>query len=387
MTTRRMRPEGSLISFFSNRVKKEGGINLAQGTPGFPPPAILLEALKELSTNNRFHQYAPGIGNYELIDLIQHHFSNIAPVQQDNLLILQGATEGIFLTFFYLTTILKPPFSALSFDPVYESYPILSRMFGVPFVYANLEKDLSIDFQRLENQIKEKNVKVIFIASPGNPLGKVWTRSEIEQIIELSRKYGFYILFDAVYKDIYFEEKPFNPLSLEDDHLFYIDSFSKTLSITGWRIGYIITPRNHMVKIRKMHDYTGLCAPSILQASIARYLEKSGYGKDYIEDVKIKCRQSARYMSQILNSEGFETSPIQGGYFLWAKLPPELPQNLTDAFDFAQELYESVRVGVVPGENFSPVKTRFIRINIAAEMSVIEDAAERIKQFFGDLRK
>lgn len=383
MITPRKRPEGSLISYFSNRVKKEGGINLAQGTPGFPPPPELLEALEQNAADRRFHQYAPGIGNYDLLEHIRLHFSNSVPVKQDNLLILQGATEGIFLTFFYLTTILERPYSVLSFDPVYESYPILARMFGIPFVYGQLDRDLSVDFQRLEKQIREQNVKVMFIASPGNPLGKVWPRREMEQIVDLSRKYGFYILFDAVYKNIYFDDVPFNPLVLNHNRLFYIDSFSKTLSITGWRIGYIITPEDHMVRIRDMHDYTGLCAPSILQVAIARYLEKTGYGKDYIETVKQKCRLSARFLTGVLEEEGFEVAAIQGGYFLWA----ELPRNLDDAFEFAQDLYDAVGVGVVPGENFSTVKTRFIRVNIAAEMNVVEDASARLKRFFGDLRQ
>jgi aspartate/methionine/tyrosine aminotransferase len=378
LTTPRKRPEGSLISYFSNRVKKEGGINLAQGTPGFPPPAPLLQLLEQNAQDPRFHQYAPGTGNFDLLELIRQNLAATAPVDLDNLLIVQGATEGIFLTFFYLTTILERPYSVLSFDPVYESYPILADMFRVPFVYGDLEPGQSVDFQRLEQQVKEHNVKIVFIASPGNPLGKVWNRREMEQMVELSRKYKFYILFDAVYKDIYFGDEPFNPLVLNDSRLFYIDSFSKTLSITGWRIGYIVTPKDHMVKIRDMHDYTGLCAPSILQVAIARYLEQSGYGKDYIETVKRKCEASCRYLTGVLERERFDVAAIEGGYFLWAKLP----QPLNDALQFAEDLYDSVKIGVVPGENFSRTKTQFIRVNIAAEMPVIRDAAGRLQRFF-----
>ncbi|MDQ1350786.1 MAG: Aminotransferase, partial [Acidobacteriota bacterium] len=245
------RPEGSLISYFSNRVKKEGGINLAQGTPGFPPPSQLLAILKKIAGDRRLHQYAPGIGNYDLLELIRQKYS-IAdsppsppiPLSLDNLLVVQGATEGIFLTFFYLTTILERPYSALSFDPVYESYPLLAEMFQVPFEYMDYTEnagELSVDFLQLEKTIREKKVKIVFIASPGNPLGKIWNRDELTQLVSLSRAYDFYILFDAVYKDIYFAEPPFNPLTLNDEKLFYIDSFSKTFSITGWRVGYIIT--------------------------------------------------------------------------------------------------------------------------------------------------
>ena len=375
------RPDGSLISYFSNRVKKEGGINLAQGTPGFPPPGELLQLLKTNAENKRLHQYAPGIGNFELLELIRQRFSStVTPIEADNLLIVQGATEGIFLTFFYLTTFLKPPFAALSFDPVYESYPQLANMFRIPFEYFDFEENLEVDFDKLEKTIKEKNVKIVFIASPGNPLGKTWTRNEMSQMIALSRRYGFYILFDAVYKDIYFNEAPFNPLAFNDEKLFYIDSFSKMLSITGWRIGYIITGKGHMKKIRARHDYVGLCAPSILQEVIAKYLSAHEYGKNYIETVRSKCKLSFAYMKKELELLDFKVADSHGGYFLWARLP-EKRKIWKDAFEFALSLYQEKRVGVVPGENFSNTKTDYVRMNIGTELPIIKDAAARLKSF------
>ncbi len=372
------RPDSSLISYFSNRVKKEGGINLAQGTPGFPPPSQLLTLLKTNAENKNLHQYAPGIGNFDLLEQIRKKYAVVFPIHMDNLLIVQGATEGIFLTFFYLTTFLERPYSALSFDPVYESYPILAKIFNVPFEYVDFAENLVVDFDKLGTVIKEKRVKIVFIASPGNPLGKVWNKDEISHMISLSRKYHFYILFDAVYKDIYFKKKPFNPLFFNYEKLFYIDSFSKTLSITGWRIGYIITAVEHMRKIRGLHDYTGLCAPSILQAAIAQYLSATNFGEDYTASVKRKCKLSYDYMKEVMDRLGFIVETINGGYFLWAKLPPEQP----DAFKFAFDLYNRVKIGVVPGENFSKTKTDYIRVNIATELSVIKDAASRLKEFF-----
>lgn len=380
------RPDGSLISFFSNRVKKEGGINLAQGTPGFPPPQALLNLLASGAADKSLHQYAPGNGNFQLLELIRDHYNDlykdhytpVSPLNTDNLLVVQGATEGIFLTFFYLTTILEKPFSALSFDPVYESYPQLARMFGVPFHYEDFQPDFSIDFERLERVIEEKNVKVLFIASPGNPMGRVWTKEEMEKVVELSRRYGFYIIFDAVYKELYFDQPPFNPLSLQYEKLFYIDSFSKTLSITGWRIGYIITSRDHMKKIRAIHDYTGLCAPSVLQTAIARYLADTGFGKEYIQTIRGKCRDSFQFIKPVMAETGFSVSPVQGGYFLWAQLPEGYP----DAFEFAVDLYEKTGVAVVPGENFSLTKTNYIRMNIGTELSIIKEAAQRMRGFF-----
>ncbi len=371
------KPEGSLISYFSNLVKKEGGINLAQGTPGFFPPPLLLQTLEAAAQNPSLHQYAPGSGNFQLLDLIRLAYTPVAPIEPDNILIVQGATEGIFLSFFYLTTLLARPFAALSFDPVYESYPVLANMFGIPFFYGHLGQNLSVDFWELEKTIEEQNVKVVFIASPGNPLGKVWTREELEKLLALSKQYEFYILFDAVYNEIYFNQPPFNPLSFQDERLFYINSFSKTLGITGWRIGYLITHRDHMKHIREKHDYTGLCAPSVLQSTIASYLANSEFGKDYSQTIRLKCQQSYNYMKGILTPLGFNVVSSEGGYFLWA----QLPASIEDAFSFALDLYERKRVAVVPGENFSPWHTNYIRMNIAVDMPIIEETAQRIINF------
>ncbi len=376
------KPEGSLISYFSDRVKAEGGINLAQGTPGFAPPGELLRILELEAIKQKAHQYAPGIGNFELLEQIRLHFKTRCALEKDNLLIVQGATEGIFLTFFYLTTILQHPYSALSFDPVYESYPRLAGMFGVPFVFTDFDRRQGVDFSKLETIIKEKNVKIVFIASPGNPLGKAWNYDEMQEMVRLSREYGFYILFDAVYKDLYFDSEPFNPLCLQEPKLFYIDSFSKMLSITGWRIGYIIAERGHMGKIRAMHDYTGLCAPSLLQTAIARYLADNDYGQTYIPGIRNRCKQSFFFMKSELEKVGFTVMKSDGGYFLWAALPGEWD----DAFQFSLSLFDKLKLAVVPGENFSLSKKNFIRINIAVELTLLQEAASRLKEFFAAAR-
>ncbi|MCK5055671.1 MAG: pyridoxal phosphate-dependent aminotransferase [Candidatus Aminicenantes bacterium] len=372
------KPKGSLISYFSGMVTMGGGINLAQGKPGFSPPQELLDILREKIDDPALHQYAPGNGDFELLELLAKKLSQYTTSDTGNLLIVQGATEGISLSFLYLTTILKKPYSVLSFDPVYESYPKLPEIFDIPFVYFDMEANLAVDFTKLERVINEKKVMIVFIASPGNPSGKAWTRDEMKALVNLSKKYGFYILFDAVYEDIYFDHVPFNPLTFNYEKLFFINSFSKMLSITGWRIGYIFTHKDHMVNLRDIHDYTGLSAVPIFQRAIFEYLNRSNFGKGYIECAREKCKSSFAFMKKTLEESGFSTAEIHGGYFLWARLPA----GREDAFTFALDLYKKVKVGVVPGENFSLTKKNYIRLNIAQEMATIRDAAERIKKFF-----
>jgi len=371
------KPQGSLISYFTRMVGRRGGVNLAQGKPGFNPPPQLLDILKKKTDVFDLHQYAPANGNFELLALLVNEYSSFPPITEDNLLVVQGATEGIFLTFYYLIKILKKPFAALSFDPVYESYSKLSDIFGIPFEYVDFEENLEIDFPRLETVIREKRVGVIFIASPGNPLGKVWTRDEMTQIVRLAQEHDCYIIVDAVYSHIYFKQPPFNPLELKSDRLFYINSFSKMLSITGWRVGYIITGKDHMTQIRAIHDYTGLSAPTLFQAAIVEYLSRFDFGAAYVRELRQKTKASYTYMRRELEALNFAVPPIEGGYFIWTKLPPPY----RDAFEFASDLYNKVQVAVVPGENFSETKDDYIRLNMSHELPVIREGAERLRKF------
>jgi len=375
------KPKGSLISYFSNLVKKHGGINLAQGRPGFCPPPELLRILQEAVDNRDLHQYAPGNGDFDLLELLAERYGRFAPITSDHLLVVNGATEGLSLTFHYLNTILPRPCSVLSFDPVYESYPMLARIFGLPFAYFDMDPTtMQVDFDALERTIQREKVGVVFLSSPGNPLGKVWSEREIANLVDLSRTYRFYIVFDAVYEHIYLESPPCNPLPLQCDRLFFVSSFSKMLSITGWRIGYVIASEEHMERIRAIHDYTGLSAPFLLQKAIFRYLSASHAVDGYLQELRNRWRDNYELLRETLVRLDFFVPAIQGGYFLWAGLPKRYP----DAWQFAVDLYRNARVGVVPGENFSERHVDFIRLNMTLEAPVIRNALDRIEKFMTD---
>ncbi len=369
-------PEGSLISFMSNKVKEQGGINLAQGIPGFDPPAELIASLKTV-IRNPVHQYAPGTGNNMLIEQLIEHYSKEAGFTKDNFLVCTGATEGITLLYIYIKNIVKGSYTVLAFDPAYESYRHLPRIFGQRYIDFPFENYEEIDYERLEKTIKEEKVKLIFIASPGNPLGKTWSRGEIEKIIELSNKYRFYIIFDAVYRDLYFDEKPFMPLSYIGERLFYVNSFSKKYSITGWRIGYIITSAEHMQKIRSIHDYTHLSSPSPLQHAIALYNSKTNFGEDYLAEMRDNLGWSFNILKNALKELDFSTAETGGGYFIWAALPGRFDND----FKFAVDLYDKKKVAVIPGVHFTEQSRRFIRLNFARKVDELNEAIKRLKDF------
>ncbi len=370
------KPKGSLISFMSNKVKQNGGINLAQGIPGFMPPKELLNCLSDI-VYEPYHQYAAGNGDPELVDVIKEYHKQQQIVENENVLVVQGATEALSLIYIYLNNKLGSGFSTLAFDPVYESYKNLPPIFSGSFVnYKTGEQE--IDFEQLSNTIEQQNVKLIFIGSPGNPYGLSLSEDDLKQLLELSNKLNFYIVFDAVYKDLYFSDKPYQLLDVNNKRLFYVNSFSKMLSITGWRIGYMICNEDNMSEIRSIHDYTGLCAPALFQKALVKYLKSYDFGITYLTDLRNNLIKNYNYLCGVLTDLGFKIPKTDGGYFVWA----ELPDGITDGFRFAIDLYDQHKVAVIPGIHFSDNCSNFIRVNIARTEEEIEAAVSELKKYF-----
>ncbi len=368
------RPEGSLISYLSDKVKAGGGINLAQGIPGFPPPPELIDILEELA-DRPVHQYAPGSGDNDLRDILPTLFPN-GPAR-DQFIVTNGATEAITLIYMYLSRREARPFAVLSFEPPYESYRNLPQIFGHPFISFDTGEDFLSREALFRRTIRNASVKIVFVASPGNPLGRVWRRAELERLVELSEEQGFSLIVDGVYREIYFDRKPWLPTDRISPRLFYADSFSKTLSITGWRVGFLAAHPSHLAALRSIHDYTGLSSPSVLQKAIARYLAAHDNGKNYLATARRGVKNSFTMLQTALTKIGFRIPATAGGYFIWA----ELPEQFDDGLVFAEDLYAQEKVAVVPGIHFSDSGKRFVRFNIARPIAEIEEAAHRITRF------
>ncbi len=366
------KPKGSLISYMANKVKSEGGINLAQGIPAYEPPQELLQILQQIIADN-VHQYAPGTGNHQLLGELEKHYD----IPKNRFLVVNGATEAISLLLTYIIRLVNTKFSVLAFDPAYESYKHLPRIFNLPFIPFKLANDAEVDFAGLEKTLITDNVKLILLASPGNPFGKVWTKDEVQILVDMCIKHKVYIIFDAVYSDLYFEQKPYFPVNNTSEYIFYVNAFSKKFSITGWRVGYLIAHASHMSAITDIHDYTGLCSPSVLQQAIANYVGKYNFGYDYTTDLREKLFANYNQLYNELELLGFKSKSAQGGYFIWT----ELPEQFDDGLDFALKLYAEEKVAVVPGIHFSENGKRFIRINIARQPYEISMAVDKIKRF------
>jgi aminotransferase len=364
----------SYISLMSNKVKAHGGINLAQGIPAFDPPAELLYELQKAAKNN-VHQYAPGMGNADLLEQIKrHHQKDKKQLQKEEILIVNGATEAISLIYLYLFTQNKEKLSSCSISPSYESYTNLPRIFSQEH-YEIQVKDISNG--NLQQLIEKKNIKLLFISLPGNPMGSVLNENEIDILLSYSKKYKLHIIFDNVYEDFLFKKKRIPLLEKLNNYCFYVNSFSKIFSITGWRIGYFISSAENISKIADVHDYTGLSSPSVLQYALARYCEKTDFGREYVHGIQKKLAENYAFLSAALSKLGFKIAKAEGGYFIWCQLPNRFP----NAKDFCMQIYEDQKIAMVPGIHFSPTATNYIRINIARKKEELQAALVGIEKF------
>ena len=260
---------GSLISYFSNMVKLNGGTNLAQGIPGFRPPEKLLEIFANVLKKD-IHQYAPGCGNQKLLEHLDAKYSHRP--SDARIFISSGATEAVSLIYTYLQGNKGKNFNAMSFSPAYESYIHLPQIFGNNFFTYPTNPEIYFDNEKFRKFFIDNKINVIFVASPGNPYGKTLSREKLNFLIDLCEEFGSYLIIDSVYGELYFNNQPpYYPIERISPNVFYVNSFSKKYSITGWRVGYFIFHESHFAKISYIHDYIGLSSAAPQQQAIANF--------------------------------------------------------------------------------------------------------------------
>lgn len=366
-------PKGSLISYMSNLAKQHGGINCAQGVPGFAPPQALITALQD-SLSRASHQYAPSHGIPRLREQIASRYG----IDAASIFITNGATEAISALYIMLKRRKTTPLSVGAFNPVYESYRHLPKVFGDLFVPFDMAASGDIDCDAFEEKIAASAIDIFFIDSPGNPRGVVFSEESIVAMTGICKKHDCILIVDAVYSDMWQSEPPYIPWDRISDHLFVVSSFSKMFSVTGWRVGWAAIPAQRGREFQDVHDYTGLSGVSVLQEGLSRFLEQRDEVDTYLELLRYNTKKSYDIMSKALVALECKPLPVQGGYFVWA----ELPKTISDDLHFALDLFEKEGVAVVPGRHFYPESTRFIRLNIARPAEEIEKAVARINRYF-----
>jgi L-glutamine---4-(methylsulfanyl)-2-oxobutanoate aminotransferase len=363
----------------TRRAEELAAVNLAQGFPDFPCPKELKIAAKR-AIDDDYNQYSVTWGASVLRRAIckkAKSYNNIDADPDRNVVVTCGTTEAMVAA---QVGVLDQGDEIIVFDPHYENYEPDAIICGAKIRYLGLdeESNFAIDPEKLKKAFNSKT-RGIVVNSPLNPLGKVFDRNELRLIADLCNDYDTVCFADEIYEYILYdgaEHVSIASLPSMQDRTVTISGFSKTYSVTGWRVGYAIASDSLMKGIRQVHDFLSVGAPHPLQIACAEALAlpESYYVKlreDY-DRKRIKLLES-------LEDIGFECVKPKGAYYIWSDF--SAIDNRSDDSAFAKYLIEKIGVAGVPGSSFfknSELGKQKIRFTFSKKMKTIVEACEKL---------
>ena len=366
------------IRRMSRECERVSGINLGQGICDLPTIPELIEGACEAISSSK-----ATYSKFEGIDLLREriarkieHFNGYRVDPQKEIVVTVGSTGGFAAA---TMATLNAGDEVILFEPYYGYHLNTLRVLGIHVKFVPLQQpDWSIDFDALRAAFGPKT-KGIVVCTPSNPCGKVFTREELEKIGALCREFGAWAFTDEIYEYIVYDgRKHLSMGSLEScrDITITISGFSKTFSVTGWRIGYVVASERMTQPIGLVNDLFYVCAPTPLQWGIARALE---IGDDYYINLARDYEKKRDLLADALREAGFRPYVPQGAYYMLAAFPEEF----RDDREAAQALLESARVASVPGSAFfaSPMGKTMLRFCFAKDFAALEEACNRIRAF------
>ena len=370
----------SVIREMSRVAAKHQAVNLAQGFPDFPAPSEIKEAACRAIMNNH-NQYAITWGTKNLRNAIVAKVKReygVTFVPETNLTVCCGATEGMIAS---LMATVNPGEEVIVFEPFYENYGPDAILCGATPRFVSLHApDFSFRREELAAAFNEKT-RAIVINSPNNPTGRVFTREDLEFIAELCQQYDVLAITDEIYEHILYDGAEYIPLwTLPGmaERTIAVNSVSKTFSVTGWRIGFIIASAELTASIRKVHDFLTVGAAAPLQEACA---EAFAFPDSYYKELSAFYRERRDYLLGALEEVGFRCVRPGGAYYIMAEIEPF---GWDDDVAFAFHLASEVGVAVVPGSSFyrpgHPDASKYVRFCFCKEMSTLEAAVANLKK-------
>lgn len=370
----------SVIREMSRVAAKHKAVNLAQGFPDFPAPPEIKDAACRAIMNNH-NQYAITWGTKSLRDGIVAKTLRDYGVQLDpetNLTVCCGATEGMIAS---LMATVNPGEEVVVFEPFYENYGPDAILCGATPRFVSLNPpEFSFDRAELAAAFNDKT-RAIIINSPNNPTGRVFSRSDLEFIAELCQKYDVLAITDEIYEHILYdgaEHIPLWTLPGMAERTIAVNSVSKTYSVTGWRIGFIMASAELTASIRKVHDFLTVGASAPLQEACA---EAFAFPDSYYQELTDFYRERRDYLLQALTDVGFRCVRPSGAYYIMAEIEPF---GWDDDVAFAIYLASEIGVATVPGSSFyrpgHPDAKKFIRFCFCKEMSTLQAAVAKLQK-------
>jgi aspartate/methionine/tyrosine aminotransferase len=352
-----------------------GAINLSQGFPDFDPPEALLKAAEQAARSGP-HQYAVtwGAPNFRAaLAQKQSWFMGLSLDPDEHLVVTCGSTEAMMVA---MMTACNPGDKVIVFSPFYENYAADAILSGAQPIYVPLHPpDFCFDPYELRRAFGQKP-KALVLCNPANPSGKVFTRDELLLIAELAREHDTFVLTDEVYEHIVYPPRThvyFASLPGMFERTLSCSSLSKTYSITGWRLGYVIASPEIIHEARKVHDFLTVGAAAPLQEAAVTALQLPDHY--YRGLLALYTEKRATFLSY-LDAAGLTYTQPQGAYYVLADIS-EFGGG--SDVDFCEWMAREVGVAAVPGSSFFPEPVNhLIRFHFAKSTETLVEAGERL---------
>lgn len=362
----------SIFAIMSQLAKTNQAIDLSQGFPDFEMDKNLVD-LAVQAMQKGYNQYAPMPGVLELRLAISKKYELLYDTSyhpETEITVTAGATQAIFGV---ISTFIKKDNEVIIFKPAYDSYePIVELNGGIPVSVELQAPDFKVDWTAVKKKITSRT-KMIVINSPQNPIGTVFSESDMLELQKLTNDTDIMVLSDEVYEHIIFDgEKHQSACRFPGlkSRTFITASFGKTFHSTGWKLGYCCAPKALMEEFRKVHQFMVFCVNHPTQLAVAEYMATPEH---YLELPTFYQRKRDFFLS-LIESSGFIFTPSKGTYFQLLDY-----SNITDEHDedFAKRLVQEHRLASIPISVFynEPPPTKVLRFCFAKKEHTLEQAA------------
>ncbi|MDT7899008.1 MAG: pyridoxal phosphate-dependent aminotransferase [Sulfolobales archaeon] len=382
--------ESTLVySDLARKVSKEKGfriINFGIGQPDLPTfEPIRNEAIKALEEG--FTGYTPAAGIDELRSKVAEHLTERYGdrVRKEEVIITPGAKTALFLAF--LLTI-NPGDEVIIPDPSFYSYAEVVKMLGGVVKYVPMrwseESGFSLDIESIESQITSKTRMIVF-NNPHNPTGTLFSPKEVEELVRIAREKRVWLLSDEIYDYFVYEGQMRSVLQDSDWRSFvlYVNGFSKTFSMTGWRLGYLVAREEMIRKAVALAANIYTCPTSFAQKGALAAFQHFDLVKQMIDLFK---RRRDVMFSELKKVKGIRVSLPRGAFYMFPNISEILRKKGWTSKDFSVNLIQSKGVTTIPGDVFSPkVGKDFVRLSFALDENDIREGVQRIKEFVDEI--
>ncbi len=351
-------------------------INLSQGFPDFNPPKALVERLANVAYEGP-HQYEVTWGSQRIREGLARkhlHFTGQKIDPDKNIVVTCGSTEAMMAT---MLTVCNPGDKVIVFSPFYENYGADAILSSAQPIFVPLNPpEFTFDPDVLEKAFKQ-GPKAIIVCNPSNPSGRVFTLEELKIIADLAVKYDTFVITDEVYEHIVYKPHKhiyFSTLPNMAERTIICNSLSKTYSITGWRIGYIVANEEVIDRAKKVHDFLTVGAAAPLQEAVVTALN---FDDSYYDELLEVYTNRKELFINGLKNLGFDYTDPQGAYYVMVNVDK---YNVKNDIDFCSWLARKVGVGAVPGSSFFRENiNHYIRFHFAKSRETLTEALNRLE--------